>query len=104
MFRKMRRLKNSLHVSSAEFQMLLFAFVLFMVGAMAYVWPNIKMINLAYEFQAIQKEHRDLIKENRLLKLEKESLQSLSRIQALSKTRLGFQEPDKDQIVTIFLK
>ena len=104
MLRKVRQLKGRLHVASTEFKLLLFAFVLFMVGAMAYVLPNIKMINLAYEFQAIQKEHRDLLKENSLLKLEKGSLQSLSRIQALSKTRLGLYEPDKNQIVTIFLK
>ena len=104
MFRQVRQLKNRLHVSSSEFQMLLFAFVLFMVGAMAYVWPNIKMINLAYEFQSIQKEHRDLLRENSLLKMERESLRSLHRILALSKTRLGLYEPDKNQVVTIFLK
>ncbi|OGW29639.1 MAG: hypothetical protein A3K09_00240 [Nitrospinae bacterium RIFCSPLOWO2_12_FULL_47_7] len=104
MLRKMRQLKGQLHVASAEFHLLLFSFILFMVGAMAYVWPNIKMINLAYEFQAIQKEHRDLLKENSMLKLERGSLQSLSRIQSLGKTRLGFNEPDKNQMVTIFLK
>ena len=104
MFSNLRQLKARMHVASAEFQLLLFAFILFMVGAMAYVWPNIKMINLAYEFQSIQKEHRALLRENSLLKMERGSLQSLSRIEALSKTRLGFNEPDKNQIVTIFLK
>ena len=84
--------------------LLIFAFILLMVGALAYVWPNIKMIKLAYDFHAIEKEHRELLKENNFLKLEKQSLQSLYRIQSLSKTRLGLSEPDKDQVVTIFLK
>ena len=104
MFRPIHRLRSRLHVSSTEFQLLMFAFVLFMIGALAYVWPNIKMIKLAYDFHAIEKEHRDLLKENSFLKLEKQSLQSLYRIQSLGKTRLGLNDPEKDQVVTIFLK
>ncbi len=104
MFRPIHRLKSRLHVSSTELRLLIFAFVLFMIGALSYVWPNIKMIKLAYDFYAIEKEHRELLKVNNFLKLEKQSLQSLYRIQSLSKTRLGLNEPDKDQMVTIFLK
>ncbi len=104
MLKPIRKLKSRLHISSNEVRMLLFAFVLFMVGALAYVWPNIKMINIAYEFQAIQKTHQALLKENNLLKLEKASLQSLNRIQSLSDARLGLHKPEKDQVVTIFLK
>lgn len=82
----------------------MFASVLLMVGALAYAWPNVKMIHLAYEFQILKRERQALLRENGLLKLEKESLQSLYRVQAIGKGQLGLKQPEKNQIVTIFLK
>lgn len=104
MFKSLERLKERLHVSSPEFRRILLASVLLMVGALAYVWPNVKMVHLAYEFQVLQKERRALQNENGLLKLEKESLRSLSRIQEIGEAQLGLRFPDKSQVVTIFLK
>ncbi len=78
--------------------------VLFMLGALALVWPNIKRIKLAYEYQDLAREHRELIKENHLLSLERESLRSLDRIQLLAKSEVGMEEPDEGKLTTIFLK
>ncbi len=78
--------------------------ILFMFGALALVWPNIKKIKLAYGYQELDKEHSVLLKENRLLSLERESLRSLDRIHFLAKNEVGMKEPDANKLITILLK
>ena len=78
--------------------------VLMMLAALALVWPNVRKVKLSYDYQALESEREKLLSENHLLRLEKESLQSLYRIQALAKDAVGMMEPKKEQVVTILLK
>lgn len=96
--------KEQLHVSSKGFWMALLVSILFMFGALALVWPNIKKIKLGYEYQDLAKRREELSRENHLLKLERESLRSLNRIHLLAKNDVGMQEPDENRVITIFLK
>ena len=96
--------KEQLHVSSKGFWMALLVSILFMFGALAFVWPNIKKIKLGYEYQDLAKRREELSRENHLLKLERESLRSLNRIHLLAKNDVGMQEPDENRVTTIFLK
>lgn len=95
---------NWFHVSPREFRMILVISLLFMVGALTYVWPHVKMVKLAYGFQKEKRVHQQLIQENRLLNLERSSLESLGRVQSIAEGRLGMGQPRPDQIVTVFLK
>ena len=105
MFEGVRRLvQGRLHISSKDFWMVISISILFMFGAMALVWPNIKKIKLAYEFQDLAKEHKKLLKENHLLSLERDSLTSLDRIHRLAKSKVGMKEPSAGKETTIFLK
>lgn len=97
-------IKGRLHFSSKDFWMVISVSILFMFGALALVWPNIKKIKLAYEYQDLSKEREKLSQENRMLNLERESLRSLSRIHLLAKSEVGMKEPDEGKIITIFLK
>ena len=96
--------KGWLHVSSKDFWMVISISILFMLGALALVWPNVKKIKLAYEYQDLAKEQRKLLKENKLLSLERESLRSLGRIHLLAKNEVGMEEPKAGKVTTIFLK
>ena len=96
--------KEQLHVSSKGFWMALLVSILFMFGALALVWPNIKKIKLGYEYQDLAKRREELSRENHPLKLERESLRSLNRIHLLAKNDVGMQEPDENRVTTIFLK
>ena len=78
--------------------------VLMMLAALALVWPNVRKVKLSYDYQALEVEREELLSENHLLRLEKESLQSLYRVQALAKDAVGMIEPKKGQVVTIFFK
>jgi cell division protein FtsL len=96
--------QGQLHVSPKDFWVVIAVSVLFMLGALALVWPNVKKIKLAYERQDLTQERRELLKENHLLNLERESLRSLDRIQLLAKSKVGMKEPDDGKLTTIFLK
>ncbi|UCD11861.1 MAG: cell division protein FtsL [Nitrospinaceae bacterium] len=105
MLKRIRKVaKARLHVPPREFRMILLASVLLMIGAMAFVWPNVRMVKLGYEYQVLVKQQRDLLRENNLLLLEKSSLESLDRVHALAKEKLGLKAPENGQIVTVFLK
>ena len=105
MFRWIRRIaKTRIHVSPRKFRMMLMVSVLLMVGAMGFVWPNVKKVKMSYEYQYLAREQQRLLKENQLLRVEKESLQSLDRIHTLAKKHTDLQPPKEGQIVTVFLK
>ena len=97
-------IKGRLQFSSKDFWMVISVSILFMFGAMALVWPNIKKIKLAYEYQDLSREREKLSQENRLLNLERESLRSLSRIHLLAKSKVGMKEPGEGKVATIILK
>lgn len=105
MFNTLQKLaRNWFHVSPRELRMIMAASVLFMAGALAYVWPHVKMVKISYGFQNEERARRNLIQENRLLVLEQSSLQSLGRVLSIAEQQLGMRQPSPDQVITVFLK
>ena len=96
--------KNQFHVTTREYRLVLVAVVGLMIVAMAFVWSNVRLVGLAYEYQVLDKTKRSLLRENHLLHVEWESLRSLDRVQLLAKNKIGLSEPKSRQIVTVFLK
>ena len=97
-------LQGRFHITPKGFWMVFLVSTLMMLAALALVWPNVRKVKLSYDYQALESEREKLLSENHLLRLEKESLQSLYRIQALAKDSVGMIEPKKEQVVTILLK
>ena len=96
--------KNQFHVTTREYRVVLVAVVGLMIVAMAFVWSNVRLVGLAYKYQALDRTKRSLLRENHLLHVEWESLRSLDRVQLLAKNKIGLREPESSQIATIFLK
>ena len=91
-------------MTTREYRVVMVAVVGLMIVAMAFVWSNVRLVGLAYEYQALDKTRRSLLRENHLLHVEWESLRSLDRVQLLAKNKIGLREPESRQIVTVFLK
>ncbi len=89
---------------SGDIRIAIFSSILLLIGALACVWPNVTMVELAYKHQSLDKENKKLMKERRLLRVEKESLQSLFRVNAIAKESLNLKPPREGQVVTVFLK
>ncbi len=95
---------GKLHIAPKGFRMIFLISILMMLAALALVWPNVRKVKLSYDYQALAAEREELLSENHLLRLERETLQSLYRIQTLAKNEVGMIEPKKGQVTTIFLK
>jgi cell division protein FtsL len=105
MFSWIRRIaKTRVHVSPRRFRMLLMISILLMVGAMGFVWPNVKKVKMSYEYQRLAQEQHQLLEENQLLRVERVSLQSLDRIYTLAKEHTDLEPPKEGQMITVFLK
>ena len=105
MFEKFRQLiEQRFYISSKGFRMIFIVSALIMLVALAIVWPNVRKVKLSYDYQTLADERHKLLTENHLLHLERDSLQSLYRIQELAKNEVRMIEPVKGQITTIFLK
>ena len=96
--------KNKFHVTAREYRLVWMAIAGLMLVAMAFVWSNIRLVGLAYEYEALNENHQTLLRENHLLRVEWESLRSLDRVKLLARKEIGLREPTSGQIVTIFLK
>lgn len=75
--------------------------LVFMTIALIYVWFHIKITRLNYEIASEMSVRDGLMEENRRLKVERESLQSLSRIEKIARAKLGMEYPGKDQVVFV---
>ena len=104
MFNRIKSTKLKFQPNSREYRMVLVAIAGLTIGAMAFVWSDIRLIGLAYKHQILTKNYHVLLRENHLLQVERGSLQSLGRIQSIAKIRIGLKKPDNGQIVTVFLK
>ena len=104
MFSRTKSTELKFQANSREYRMVLVAITGMTIGAMAFVWSDIRLVGLAYKHQILTKNYHMLLRENHLLQVERGSLQSLGRIQSLAKRKIGLKEPDSGQVVTVFLK
>ena len=105
MFKEFRKLiREGFHITAKGFRVIFLVSVLMLFVALALVWPNVRKVKLSYDYQALEAEREELLSENHLLRLEKDSLQSLYRNQALAKNEVRMIEPKIEQLTTIFLK
>ena len=90
MFKGFRKLiQEGFHITPKGFRIVFLVSVLILLVALALVWPNVRKVKLSYDYQALEAEREELLSKNNLLRLERESLQSLYRIQSLAKNEVG---------------
>lgn len=75
--------------------------ILVLVGALAYIWPHIRIVNLGYERDKLQKLHEKLIQANRLMRIEVASLRSLEKIETAALDQLKMIFPPDSQVVIV---
>ena len=70
-------------------------------GLLLYAWPHFQMRQTAIATEQMQRERDRLIEENRKLRLEKASLESLGRVEAIAERHLGLTKPAADRVVIV---
>jgi cell division protein FtsL len=66
-----------------------------------FVWSRLEVVNLGYKLSRVSRDQKELLRTNRELKLEIESLKSPSRLEKLGREELGLFPPDPKQVVIV---
>jgi cell division protein FtsL len=66
-----------------------------------YVGGKVKIVQLGYQLEALEKEKRDLERENRALRIESASLSSPARIEEIALKRLGMVRIAKENLIVV---
>ncbi len=76
--------------------------VLVIVAALLlYVGGKVKIVQLGYQLEALEKEKRDLERENRALRIEAASLSSPARIEEIALKRLGMVRIARENFIVV---
>jgi cell division protein FtsL len=75
--------------------------LLVITGLMLYVGGKVKIVRLGYQIEALEREKKDLERENASLRIEASSLSSPARIEEIAIKRLGMVRPSKDNVVVV---
>ena len=72
----------------------------FLLGLLAYAWQHYRWIQYGYRIEEAQKKREQLAETGRRLRLERASLRSPQRIDAIARRDLGMVVPVPGQLVT----
>lgn len=75
--------------------------LLIISGLLLYVGGKVKIVQLGYQIEALEREKRELERANRSLLIEASSLSSPARIEEIAIKRLGMVRPAKENIVMV---
>lgn len=66
-----------------------------------YLWSRLLTVNIGYEISRAEKEGKELIRENEMLKLDIATLKAPARIEGIAKNELGLIYPSQRQVIRI---
>jgi cell division protein FtsL len=72
-------------------------------GLGVYAWPHLASRQTGAATTELLREKESLIEENRKLRLEKEALENLDRIEVIATRDLGLSEPDPSRVIVVEL-
>lgn len=70
-------------------------------GLVLYAWPHLQLRETAMAKERLSSERERLVEENRKLRLEKSSLESLRRVETIAVRDLGLARPPAEQVIVI---
>ncbi len=70
-----------------------------LLPVLAYVWQNVEWIQIGYRIEKLKGRHDRLVETQQRLRLEKATLESLARIEQVSRTQLGLSAPPDGMVV-----
>jgi cell division protein FtsL len=70
-------------------------------GLLLYVGGKVTIMRLGYQIEALEREKREMERENRSLRIEASSLTSPARIEEIATKRLGMIRPAEENIVIV---
>ncbi len=89
--------------SSRELFWLILLGAVLVMGGVLYAWPHLQLREAGKEAQELSRDKERLLEENRKLRLEKATLESLRRVETIASRDLGLRPPAPEDTVVIVL-
>ncbi|MGI5861186.1 MAG: cell division protein FtsL [Myxococcales bacterium] len=104
--RKSRAFNSSVRraVSAGQARVVLnFALVAAMFAAVGvfHASTRVAVVKAGYELGKVEREYRELLREHEHLKMERATLRSAARLEAIAKAKLGLAPPVAGQVITV---
>lgn len=93
--------RESDQVAARELLLVVLLSVVMLLPVLAYVWQNVEWIQIGYRTERLKGQRDRLIETQHCLRLEKASLESLSRIERVSTRQLGLSKPAEGALVLV---
>ena len=87
--------------SSRDLWLLLVLVATLAGGMVFYAWPHFELRQTALAKQRMERTKERLLEQNRKLRLEKATLESLRRIESIAVRQLGLRAPRPEQLVVV---
>jgi len=87
--------------SSRDLWLLLLLVATLAGGMVFYAWPHFELRQTALAKQRMERTKERLLEQNRKLRLEKATLESLRRIESIAVRQLGLRAPRPEQLVVV---
>lgn len=81
--------RESDQAAARELLLVVFLSVVMLLPVLAYLWQNVEWIRIGYRTEKLKGQRDRLVEVQQCLRLEKASLESLSRIEKISMGQLG---------------
>ena len=75
--------------------------VMVLLGTLIYLWPRMRLVNLAYQQGALHVRRTKAVQSHKELQAELATLRQLSRIEAIARQRLGMRPSQLSQIIYV---
>lgn len=96
-----QRVRRAGDVSRSEMACIVCMSLLIMLAFFTFVWVRICSLEIGYRISDDHRLSEELIQENKKLKVERASLKSSSRLEAIALHQLGMSVPRPEQVVII---
>jgi cell division protein FtsL len=73
--------------------------VVVLLGLLLYLWPRMRLVELGYQYNALQARHLQALQRQKELQVELASLRRLTRIEQLAVEKLGMRTPQLSQVI-----
>lgn len=73
--------------------------VIVLFGILLYLWPRMRLVELGYQYNALQARRSHALQRQKELQVELASLRRLTRIEQLAVEKLGMQTPQLSQVI-----
>jgi len=94
--------KRSTSVSARQiYGTLVLCTAIVLCGILLYLWPRMRLVELGYQYNALQARRTQALQRRKELHVELASLRRLTRIEQLAVEKLGMQTPQLSQVIYI---